>query len=404
MAIQLEAIKFNHDPTSAASDALNIRRNGTTMVTVPEWRRGVSVSPEDSPAAYSIADTKGHTLTIQAQLRATGTGPREVEVRAVDPVIDPPGRDGCIGWLLRLIAQILRALFGNVLGEVKAQWVSLPAVGASQFLTFELVSARLWNAGVGVRTTTWRWQYRSRRGGPWTDFATTTHRIYSVLSLPTAPWQQAPYVATNTQLPWTEALDYACRWAFFKTDAVGAGGAITRAVFDLGPSVIEYDCPGGGSTRYAFGGLDLSAFLDRLHGGIGRGIYVNCSDCATFVSTFADLVGCDLWQSQMGWGFDLNANLSIGASIWQPSCGWSGFSYHEVAWTGACDVADRVYDACLEVDGDADPTSPPHTPLLPVNMVFGPTGSGQYRDRLATPAGRPNCDPQPGTRQRRAVY
>jgi hypothetical protein len=55
MAINLEAIKLNHDSTSATHDALNIRRDATTFVTVPEWRHGFSVTPEDSPAAYSIA-------------------------------------------------------------------------------------------------------------------------------------------------------------------------------------------------------------------------------------------------------------------------------------------------------------------------------------------------------------
>jgi hypothetical protein len=40
---------------------------------------------------------------------------------------------------------------------------------------------------------------------------------------------------------------------------------------------------------------------------------------------------------------------------------------------------------------------------MPVNMLFGVTGSGYYRDRLATPSGRPYCNPQPATRQRREL-
>ena len=66
-------------------------------------------------------------------------------------------------------------------------------------------------------------------------------------------------------------------------------------------------------------------------------------------------------------------------------------------------VTERVYDGCLQVDGDADPTAAPHTALLPVDIVFGNPGDLTYRDRLATPAGRPHCNPQPATRQRRAV-
>jgi hypothetical protein len=74
------------------------------------------------------------------------------------------------------------------------------------------------------------------------------------------------------------------------------------------------------------------------------------------------------------------------------------FSFHEVAWKGACGVNEEVFDACLQVDGDPDPTTPPHTALLPVNMRFGNRG-----DRLATPTGRLSCNPQPGTRTRRAI-
>jgi hypothetical protein len=76
---------------------------------------------------------------------------------------------------------------------------------------------------------------------------------------------------------------------------------------------------------------------------------------------------------------------------------------HEVAWTGDCGEDDLVFDACLELDGDADPTRPPHRAHLPVGMRFGAPGQGLYRDRLAAPAGRLVCEPQPLFRQRRFV-
>lgn len=44
----IEAIKFNHDTNAAVNDALNIRKNATQFVAIPEWRRFVSVNPEDS--------------------------------------------------------------------------------------------------------------------------------------------------------------------------------------------------------------------------------------------------------------------------------------------------------------------------------------------------------------------
>ena len=400
MDINLDAIKFNRDPNTVHDNAINIRKNALEFIEVPEWRGGISVNPEDSRAAYAKKETTGSTLTIEARFRWTGAGAKVVEIRALDPTVNPPGPSGCIGIIVRLLRRIIRALFGNVLGEVKARTVSFPGPGLGAFETFELINTRLDRVGVGIRTTTWRWQYRVD-GGPWTDFETSRHRIYVLLESPHEPWQQAPYAVSNIQLPWTDVLDRACSWAFLATDRVGAAAAITRQVYNLGNSVVTYDCPSGGATHYAYPNFDCTAFLERMAGGSGNGQYVNCTDCATFVSTFANAVGCDLWQSRMGWGFDLNPLLAIGSNIWQTACGWGGFSYHEVAWTDACTAADRVYDACLQVDGDADPTSPPHTALLPTNMMFGTPGSGGYRDKLS-PAG--SCDPQPSSRQRRSVF
>lgn len=399
MSVSLLAIKFNHTSRSATNDALTIRRNATTSVSVPEWRQGFSTQPEDSPAAYAIAKVAGNTVTIQARFVRTDAKLDSVEVRALDDDARPPRQQGCLGFLLFLLWLLIRALTGNVLGEVQRRTITFGPSGITGFETFTLKKTRIATAGVGAYTTRWRWQYRIGRGS-WTDFETTRHRIYLVLDVPTAPWVQT---AGSTQLPWTEVLDKACAWAATTKSADDAAAAVTRAVYNLGPGVVTYDCPGGGSTHYAQGGFDCTGFLERLAGGFGNGQYVNCTDCATILSTFANVLGCDLWQSRMASGFGLNPMLGIGSNTWEPCCGWSGFSYHEVAWKGNCDVDDRLYDACLQVDGDADPTAPPHTALLPVNMRFGNTGDGEYRDHLATPAGRPNCNPQPQTRQRRTV-
>jgi hypothetical protein len=402
---RLQAIKLNHDPAGATIDALNVRRNKTTFVAVPEWRRGVSVLPQDSVAAYSLVDTRGHTLTIQARFSCPHPGRGTFEVRALDAAVDPPPPEGCARGCLPLwglLVSIVRALLGNVLGDVQAKHVAC-IDGKTDWETFQLTNTRLDKAGIGVHDTTWRWQYRLRPSDAWTDFDTSTHRIYVVLDLPKAPWVQSPYDPSNTQLPWTEVMDYACQWAVLKTDLDSAASAVTVRVNGLGPSLIEYDCPGGGGTHY---GGNCTAFLDRLRGGTGNGKYVNCSDCATIVSTFANILGCNLWQSQMGYGFELNPILAIGESAWYPGCpdwGFPGFDYHEVAWKGACLETNRLFDACLCVDGDPDPTSAPHSPLLPTNMLFGAPGSGAYRDHLVPPTSAAACAPQPDTRTHRIV-
>jgi hypothetical protein len=408
VSVFLEAIKLNHDGAAATSDGLNIRRNKATAVNVPEWVRGVSTNPEDAPAAYSIAETKGNTLTIQARFSTDEQKLKKkgVQIRAVDPTADPPGDPGCSGGcagILKWLGWLIRLLVGNVLGDVKARSVTFDNSGWTAFETFQLEHVRLWDVGVGVHTTTWRWQYREKQNDPWTDFATSEHRIYVLLEVPKAPWQQSPYTSANTQLPWTDVLDRACVWAFGATGRDQAAEKVTASVYGLGPSIVEYDCPNGGSSWYSSGSFSCTAFLDRLAGGPGLGKYVNCSDCATIVSTFANAVGCDLWQSRMGYYFGLNPLLAIGSNVWQTACGWGSFSYHEVAWKDGCTANDHVWDGCLQVDGDADPTSAPHTPLLPVNIRFGTPGSMDYLDRLVPPPTRAACQPQPGTRTRRMV-
>lgn len=412
MSLRLEEIAFNHDSASATHDALNIRRNAVEFVPVPEWRRGVSVQPEDSPCAYAMEETRGNAVTIKVRLRSLDDALHTVEVRAIDPTYEPyPGAGVCVKLFMWLLKALVRLLAGNVLGEVKVRKVIFPPGGVTGLETFKLTRVNIQGAGVGSRTTTWHWQYRLAKGSPWFHFETTRHRVYVVAAVPQAPWVQTPHNPGNIQLPWTEVLDRACTWATLAKTADQAAARVTREVYNLGPSVVTYDCPGGGGSHYAgFNSFDCTHFLERLTGGFGNGIYVNCTDCATIVSTFANALGADLWQSRMEeppgspvWSFGLNPMLGIGSNVWQPCCGWSGFNYHEVAWKDACTADDEVYDACLQVDGDADPTAPPHTALLPVDLKFGAAGAGLYRDRLATPAGRPYCEPNPGSRKRRSV-
>ncbi len=200
--------------------------------------------------------------------------------------------------------------------------------------------------------------------------------------------------------PWIAVLHKACAWAKGESDAVGAASRVTENVFSS--PQFAYDTSHG-RTNYAQGGVfDCKRYLERFNGGIGLGQMVNCTDCATIVTTFANALGCKLWESQMGYHFQCNEIIPIGHGSWQVPFGW-GFSYHEVAWTGGCDDADPLFDACLKVDADTDPTTAPHTHALPKNIVFYRVGETQYKERLAAPAGRPNCLTKPSTKIRRPV-
>jgi hypothetical protein len=367
---EISAIRFNWNSATFTNDALGIRRNFATAAPSPSWLMGVSSSYLDSPVLHAIKETQGNTLAIRVALKANG-----------------------------LSGAYVRALGGNRLGPVKEQFVSFDSNGNSGYETFELENPTFHAHGVNIYNVRWRWQWREKPGDTWREMVTTRHRAYVILQAPTLPWVQT---SGSTSLPWTDALEIACDWARGATDAIAAASLITERY--NGSGRVSYDTVMG-ATMYGWMSYNLTQMIARLTGDFGLGEKVNCTDSANTVSTFANLVGCDLWQSRMGWGFDLNPLIAVGYNIWVvPFAG--GFSYHEVAWTGGCTENDRVYDGCLHVDGDADPTTAPHTPLLPVNMKFGNCVTMDYRLRLCppTPTGCAMCQPQPvTTRQRRPI-
>ena len=62
-------------------------------------------------------------------------------------------------------------------------------------------------------------------------------------------------------------------------------------MYALGTSAISYSCNFGAPPNYSFMAFDCTAFLERLAGLPGNGRNVNCSDCATIVSSFANALG-----------------------------------------------------------------------------------------------------------------
>ncbi|MEO1364091.1 MAG: hypothetical protein AAFU86_09995 [Pseudomonadota bacterium] len=379
MSVTLQSVTFNHDPTSSRGSALNIRINGSTPAQVPEWVNGASST---SPAAYAISDT----LTARIQI-------------AVDLVSAPNTR-----VFVRAIPA--NPFEFNVLGPTETATVNFAANGKRNGLKLTLQAPGLAQTGVGAFDVNWRWQYKDSFAAPWTDFATTEHRILVTLQPPTRPWVQTPFAASNTQLPWAEVLEWACQWAAFTGTPGAASRAITSAVFNLGPRRIAYDCTGGNPTNYSYPEFDCSAFLERLAGQYGRGPRVNCTDCATIVSTFANALGADLWQSRMFnqvVPFRCNMMRLIGAPFFGAVCGTGFFNYHEVAWEGACSDLDDVFDACLEVFFPAPPALGLST-YVPQDVNFGWAFGNSYRDYLVSPESRYICQAQPTTRRRRLVY
>jgi hypothetical protein len=354
---EIYSIQFNYD----GSPAIKLKDHvAGAPVTLPEYVKGV----RNGPAAY-VAGTLPHIKVVLKKLPGYVSGAYTI------------GATGSLGGLRR-----------------KTVTPAFSSSGLSGPIDFEL----MWPlpSSVGRPDVTLDW-YARNSPGPSIPVAvgSASHRLYLVLAKPTQPWV--------TETPWVEALKLACGWAAGATDIDAAAKRITERYYSCG--VLQYDDLKG-ETKYGSVPYMLSEMLERLNGGPGLGSRVNCTDSANTVSTLANVLGGDLWQSRMGYSFDLNPILAIGAPSTNPWPDWSSFNYHEIAWKGACTVNDRLFDGCLMVDGDDDPTKAPQTWLLPANMLFGDCVIMNYRLRLCPPgaAGCGACQPQPGTtRQRRNI-
>ena len=177
MSLRLEAILFNHDSSSATVDAFTIRKNELVSIEPPEWRRGVCIKPEDSPAAYARCETQGNTLTIKANFSFDGTGEHEIRARDANLHREPLNGPNLSQQEVELFEKMEVKSEGNVLGEVNARTLTLNP-GETGFQPLELGSVRIWDAGVGVEVIVWRWQFRVSGTENWIDFAITISIVF----------------------------------------------------------------------------------------------------------------------------------------------------------------------------------------------------------------------------------
>ena len=381
MQVFLKEVAFNHDPDSATADAFNIRKNEAEEVVTPEWQSLTSVTPEQSPAAYARDELTGTpTILAKFSFENVPAGTQTARIRAVDAN---------------------QALTTNVLGSVTEREVEL--ANAGNFESFQLQDVRIAAAGVSVSNVIWRWQFRSESTN-WTDFETSRHRIYTVLKLPTLPWKPGHTDAPTVQTPWTEVLEYACMWAANAQDVDEAANMITTAVSNLGThGVLQYCLDQSGAVGYVHEDpprFDCTDFLNLLRGHNNQnGPLVNCDDCAAIVTSFSNILGCDLFEGKMGADFGLNPHKRIGLS----DLFGSKFSHHTVAWKDPCGEDNQLFDACVRVDSDTNPVTSPHPLMIPKNIRFGRVGEREYRFRLVKPEDEQRCEPKPTAKVRRLI-
>ena len=123
----------------------------------------------------------------------------------------------------------------------------------------------------------------------------------------------------TSSLPWVDALDQACVWAGGKLNPLDAATAVTQAVnSNLG---LTYDVSHRASKYTQAVGLAswflCTAFLAFINQQpAGKGNVVNCTDCASIVSSFANVLGCQLAAVVMAspGGFLCNKIIAIGGA------------------------------------------------------------------------------------------
>jgi len=286
--VRITHIKFNFDPTAHSADALNIRLDRTHEVPVPEWSESLFF-PQHSKAAYALKPTRNRTIFIQCRFEITPALPNQTAtVRAAG--------GGILGAIDPTTVQFVNGVSHDPSHAGDHEYVQIP------------LNHRCFNA-ITRSDIQWNWSYRCPRTHSWCPMdQPTRHRIYVVLDVPPAPWSQ-----TNAQFyPWTTALDYAI--VDSNTSSISdPDEAAALIVKHVNGEPLQYDIWNGAPAYYASG--TKTFLIDAWLGGFAAGPIVNCYDCASAVTTFANVLGCQLtYQFHDSFGF-LNPVYPIGRSL-----------------------------------------------------------------------------------------
>jgi hypothetical protein len=208
-----------------------------------------------------------------------------------------------------------------------------------------------------------KWSFEAKGDEGWKPIPGATQqaklRIYGVLG------NEIGTTAPN--LPWVAVVDAATAKIGGATkDAAEVRKILVQYVYE--EMSLRYDRKSGASayttypSGYASARFDLTSFLKR-----SRGDVVNCTDCASILSSYSNMIGAGLHYAIIGFSFSLNPIMGIGsATFGSPfDSGRMGFNYHAVT---THDGSKTINDATLALDGDSDPKVAPQTKMLVQNV------------------------------------
>ena len=253
-------VKFNWNPDSSANDAINLRCDYNTPYNISNGEYTPSYS-------YPVCYVTNVVPVVKAKFRVVPEAVSSLELDAV--------------------------LNGTLLSDLGATTVSFTS-GESGYADFTMSGAVASVVGLNAANS-YTWRVRSINGTqlstPKAVASTGPHKTYVILGEPVEPWSNEPNVRNNA---WSTALDLTCQWASGKTTQQQVATAVTKEINECDRFV--YDIAGGvpyytrNNALFLGEQFDLTAFIDRVNGGEGAGILVNCRDCASAVVSLSNLV------------------------------------------------------------------------------------------------------------------
>jgi hypothetical protein len=336
--VSVDAISFQTDRT-----VLPLVIDGNPVIS-PEWVAGL----RSLPAAFAGPDpVEGLAMTVRLSSAAPAA---QIKLKAT--ATTAPGSISAIGDI----------------GEVTVDF----AGGTRATIDCR---ATLSSNQVACGCVEWRWQFND--GGEWQDAGVSKHQMAITLALPTAPWTTRPGIPGRT-LPWWEVVHLASKVAAGSTTLDGAATKVTEHTFGAWEGKYRWE----NSRHYATNGFETPARFDcasflRLLDGERLPDTVDCADQASVVSTFANVLGCNLQQVAISRSMTANPVLLVGNRDWRPR---DEFGVHEFTVTGDREEAMIVWDGCLHVssnDAPRNPTAPPDDVRVPAEMP-----AAEYLSRL----------------------
>ncbi|MBN1902865.1 hypothetical protein JW926_16195, partial [Candidatus Sumerlaeota bacterium] len=346
------AVKFDFDPASD-QDGQNARINAADDITPPEWICPPTPNP-NFPAVY----VGNKTGMLQAKFAFTyGKSGKSFKVYANGNGEGALGGKGPLG-------DLNETLVDNDDYKTFTTKQSTPDVIKKQGMYFDWYFKSSTHADVETLQ-------------PKEINETGNHQIYIVAYPPEDPFNGSG----SGDGVWTILLDVLCDddWCEGMSIILNSD-IVSKITQNTNESGFTYDTVHGAPSFvpgwYYF---ELTGCLSDW-----GSTTVNCSDCAYITSIYARALGIDpnlLRIKSYSGGYLLNWIKPIG-------CAWTnnpfnsnprtGFSFHHVS-TFPSD--EKIYDACLDLDGDTSPTTQPNTVL----KVLGLSYSSIYKQKLVAP-------------------